>query len=175
VSRGGLSSVPRASVHLSSSARRDDPTRATAPRWPPTAVPGPRLSPGGPRSGRHEDRRAPAAVAFQSIERPLPLTVVARLAGSIASAGGLAASFQWDLPTGQMVVVAFAIVLLAGWGLRFYWAGSRGVANSLYFTAREHGETGRRARLGMLRAQGSQEYMAVQWVSLGHTMGRSVH
>lgn len=60
----------------------------------------------------------PAAVAFQFTDQPAPLTVIAWLAGLIASAGGLAASFQWDLPTGPMVVVAFGALLLVVWGTR---------------------------------------------------------
>ena len=57
----------------------------------------------------------PAAVAFQFTNKPARLTVIAWLAGLIASAVGLAASFRWDLPTGPMVVVGFAAVLLAAW------------------------------------------------------------
>lgn len=60
----------------------------------------------------------PAAVAFQFTDKPAPLTLIAWLAGLVASAGGLAVSFQWDLPTGPMIVVAFAVVLLGAWAGR---------------------------------------------------------
>ena len=60
----------------------------------------------------------PAAVAFQFTDKPGPLTLIAWLAGLVASAAGLAASFQWDLPTGPMVVVAFGALLLVVWGVR---------------------------------------------------------
>lgn len=57
----------------------------------------------------------PAAVAFLFTDKATRLTMVAWAAGLIASAGGLVVSFQWDLPTGPMVVVAFGAVLLAAW------------------------------------------------------------
>jgi zinc/manganese transport system permease protein len=60
----------------------------------------------------------PAAVAFQFTNKPGPLTVIAWIAGLTASAAGLAASFRWDLPTGPMVVVGFAAVLLSAWIVR---------------------------------------------------------
>ena len=70
----------------------------------------------------------PAAVAFQFTNKPARLTIIAWLAGLVASAAGLAASFQWDLPTGPMVVVGFAAVLLAAWGVRMVmgWMGMVG-------------------------------------------------
>lgn len=60
----------------------------------------------------------PAAVAFLFTEDPLRLTVIAWGVGLLASLSGLVASFQFDLPTGPMIVVAFGGVLLGAYGVK---------------------------------------------------------
>ncbi|HXI20082.1 MAG TPA: metal ABC transporter permease, partial [Gemmatimonadales bacterium] len=60
----------------------------------------------------------PAAIAFQFADRWRPLTLLAWIAGIIASAGGLAVSFRYDLPTGPVVVCVFGLLLLAAFGLK---------------------------------------------------------
>jgi len=67
----------------------------------------------------------PAVVAFFFAEQPLALTILAWTAGLVASVLGLLVSFQFDLPTGPVIVVAFGVVLLAAWGLRRLRPGSR--------------------------------------------------
>jgi zinc/manganese transport system permease protein len=54
----------------------------------------------------------PAAIAFQFTERLGVLAVLAWLAGAAASAGGLWASFRFDLPTGPVIVCVFGLALL---------------------------------------------------------------
>ena len=53
----------------------------------------------------------PAAIAFQFAERWGPLTALAWLAGTVASAVGLALSFRYDLPTGPAIVCVFGLLL----------------------------------------------------------------
>lgn len=60
----------------------------------------------------------PAAIAFQFTRRQGMLAVISWLAGILASAGGLWVSFRYDLPTGPLVVCAFAVLLLAAYLLR---------------------------------------------------------
>jgi zinc/manganese transport system permease protein len=54
----------------------------------------------------------PAAVAFQFTTRQRGLALVSWGAGVLASAGGLALSFRYDLPTGPVIVCAFGALLL---------------------------------------------------------------
>lgn len=54
----------------------------------------------------------PAAVAFLFTRRVQLLIAVSWLAAAVASALGLALSFQYDLPTGPVIVCAFGAVLL---------------------------------------------------------------
>lgn len=60
----------------------------------------------------------PAAIAFQFTRRRGPLTVIAWFAGVLASAGGIGVSFQYDLPTGPVVVCVFGVLLLLAYMLR---------------------------------------------------------
>jgi zinc/manganese transport system permease protein len=60
----------------------------------------------------------PAAVAFQFTRRQGKLALISWLAGALASAGGLWISFEYDLPTGPIVVCMFGIVLLGAYLLR---------------------------------------------------------
>jgi zinc/manganese transport system permease protein len=54
----------------------------------------------------------PAAVAFQFTTQQRGLALLSWGAGVLASAGGLALSFQYDLPTGPVIVCAFGVLLL---------------------------------------------------------------
>ena len=60
----------------------------------------------------------PAAAAFQFTDHPARLTMIAWLVGLIASAAGIAASFNWDLPTGPVVVASFGLTLVLAWILK---------------------------------------------------------
>jgi zinc/manganese transport system permease protein len=60
----------------------------------------------------------PAAVAFQFTEKHSLLAVISWTAGAVASALGLLVSFEYDLPTGPVVVCMFGLVLLASYVLR---------------------------------------------------------
>jgi len=60
----------------------------------------------------------PAVIAFLFTDDPKKLSVYSWLAGLAASAGGLAASFQFDLPTGPLIVAAFGALLVATWAWR---------------------------------------------------------
>ncbi len=57
----------------------------------------------------------PAVTAFLFTRRPGPLTVISWSTGIAASAGGLALSYTFDLPTGPLIVCTFGAVLLAAW------------------------------------------------------------
>jgi len=54
----------------------------------------------------------PAVSAFLFTRRPGLLAVLSWATGAIASAGGLAISYRYDLPTGPMVVCTFGLVLI---------------------------------------------------------------
>ena len=54
----------------------------------------------------------PAAAARRFAATPEQMAVLAALTGALAVAGGLAASFQWDTPTGPSIVLA-AVILFA--------------------------------------------------------------
>ena len=60
----------------------------------------------------------PAVIAFLFTDDPKKLTVVSWLAGVVGSVGGLAVSFQFDLPTGPVIVAAFGALLVATWAWR---------------------------------------------------------
>jgi zinc/manganese transport system permease protein len=60
----------------------------------------------------------PAAVAFQFTRRYGPLAIGSWLAGAAASASGLLVSFQYDLPTGPIVVCMFGLLLLVAVAVR---------------------------------------------------------
>jgi zinc/manganese transport system permease protein len=55
----------------------------------------------------------PAAIAFLFTRNVRPLIAVSWLSAAVASAAGLVVSFQFDLPTGPVIVCAFGTVLLA--------------------------------------------------------------
>lgn len=55
----------------------------------------------------------PAAIAHQFAAGWRPLTLAAWAAGLLASMGGLALSFRYDLPTGPVIVCVFGVLLLA--------------------------------------------------------------
>lgn len=54
----------------------------------------------------------PAAIAFTFTQALRRLTLIAWGAGLLASASGIAISFRYDLPTGPLVVVMFAVLLV---------------------------------------------------------------
>jgi zinc/manganese transport system permease protein len=60
----------------------------------------------------------PAAVAFQFTRTHGMLAVISWTAGAVASALGLLVSFEYDLPTGPVIVCMFGLVLLASYLLR---------------------------------------------------------
>jgi zinc/manganese transport system permease protein len=60
----------------------------------------------------------PAAVAFQFSTNQKTLAALSWLAGILASATGLALSFQYDLPTGPVIVCAFGVTLVLAFLLR---------------------------------------------------------
>ncbi len=60
----------------------------------------------------------PAVIAFLFTSRPGPMLALALTSGTVATILGLFASFRWDLPTGPVVVCAFAVVLVAAFILR---------------------------------------------------------
>jgi zinc/manganese transport system permease protein len=60
----------------------------------------------------------PAAVAFQFTRRRGLLAIISWIAGVSASGLGIAVSFQYDLPTGPVVVCVFGVLLLLTFLLR---------------------------------------------------------
>jgi ABC-type Mn2+/Zn2+ transport system permease subunit len=60
----------------------------------------------------------PAAIAFQFTRRLNRLAVISWFAGVLASAGGIAISFHYDLPTGPVVVCVFGLLLFLAFVLR---------------------------------------------------------
>ncbi len=60
----------------------------------------------------------PAAIAFQFSRRQGVLAAISWATGLVASAGGLALSFKYDLPTGPLVVCMFGLLLLVAFGVR---------------------------------------------------------
>jgi len=60
----------------------------------------------------------PAIVAFLFATRPGPLLTIAWVTGVLATFLGLFTSYLADLPTGPVVVVAFAVVLIAAFGVK---------------------------------------------------------
>jgi zinc/manganese transport system permease protein len=70
----------------------------------------------------------PAVIAFLFTSRPSTLIAIAWGSGVLATFLGLLVSYWGDLPTGPVVVCAFAAVLLAAFGLRRVMAvGGRAV------------------------------------------------
>ena len=67
----------------------------------------------------------PAVVAFLFTKRPGYLLAIAWTSGTIATILGLVVSFQADLPTGPVVVVSFALVLIAAFIVRALMRGRR--------------------------------------------------
>ncbi len=61
----------------------------------------------------------PAVIAFLFAERPGPLTAIAWSTGTGATVLGLVVSYQTDLPTGPVVVVAFGFVLAVAFLVRW--------------------------------------------------------
>jgi zinc/manganese transport system permease protein len=60
----------------------------------------------------------PAVIAFLFTERPRPLLAVAWSVGTLATLLGLVVSYLADLPTGPLVVCAFATVLIVAFVVR---------------------------------------------------------
>lgn len=60
----------------------------------------------------------PAVIAFLFTRDPVRLTLYAWLAGLVASVAGLGVSFQFDLPTGPIIVCAFGALLVAAWAAK---------------------------------------------------------
>ncbi len=67
----------------------------------------------------------PAVIAFLFTKRPGYLLAIAWTSGTIATILGLFVSFQADLPTGPVVVVSFALVLIAAFVVRASMRGRR--------------------------------------------------
>ena len=65
----------------------------------------------------------PAAIAFQFTRRHGALAAISWVAGALASALGLLVSFEYDLPTGPVVVCMFGLLLLATYLMRRAWEG----------------------------------------------------
>lgn len=61
----------------------------------------------------------PAAIGTLFHARILPRLLIGWLAGTLASAVGLGASFAWDLPTGAAMVMAFGLALVVAGLARF--------------------------------------------------------
>ncbi|MEN8145153.1 MAG: iron chelate uptake ABC transporter family permease subunit [Gemmatimonadota bacterium] len=72
----------------------------------------------------------PAVIAFLFTRDPTRLTLYAWLAGLIASVAGLAVSFQFDLPTGPIIVCAFGALLVVAWAAKKVVPGPRETAES---------------------------------------------
>ena len=68
----------------------------------------------------------PAVIAFLFTRKPSSLLAVAWSTGTAATVLGLAVSYRTDLPTGPVVVCAFAAVLAAAFGLRRVRGGAGG-------------------------------------------------
>ena len=60
----------------------------------------------------------PAVIAFLFTESPRKLLAIAWGSGTVAIVLGLVVSFKSDLPTGPVIVCAFAFVLLVAFGVR---------------------------------------------------------
>jgi zinc/manganese transport system permease protein len=60
----------------------------------------------------------PAAIAFQFARRHGALAAISWVAGALASALGLLVSFEYDLPTGPVVVCMFGLLLLVSYLVR---------------------------------------------------------
>lgn len=60
----------------------------------------------------------PAVIAFLFTTRPAPLLLIAWSTGTAATVIGLVASYVTDLPTGPIVVCAFALALALAFGVR---------------------------------------------------------
>lgn len=60
----------------------------------------------------------PAVIAFLFTTRPVPLLAITWSTGTAAAVAGLYVSYQSDLPTGPVVVCAFAAALLVAYGVR---------------------------------------------------------
>ena len=67
----------------------------------------------------------PAVIAFLFTYRPGPLLAIAWAVGSASVVLGLVASFETDLPTGPMVVCAFAFALIVAFVVRRLVGGRR--------------------------------------------------
>ncbi len=72
----------------------------------------------------------PAATARRFARTPEQMAVLAAIVGAVAVAGGLAASFRWDTPSGPSIVLAAgALFLLAGVGAAVRRAAAEGDGN----------------------------------------------
>ncbi len=73
----------------------------------------------------------PAVIAFLFTAQPGRLLAIAWISGTVATLLGLYVSYRSDLPTGPVVVCAFAVTLVAAFGLRLAanrWAPARAAA-----------------------------------------------
>jgi zinc/manganese transport system permease protein len=68
----------------------------------------------------------PAVIAFLFTSRTGPLLGIAWASGTAATVLGLVVSFSYDLPTGPVVVCAFALTVLLAFVVRRTWGGPRG-------------------------------------------------
>jgi ABC-type Mn2+/Zn2+ transport system permease subunit len=79
----------------------------------------------------------PSVIAFLFTSSPATLLAIAWGSGTVATLLGLVVSYQWDLPTGPVVVCAFALVLIAAFVVRSARSSSK-VRRS---TSNIHGST----------------------------------
>jgi ABC-type Mn2+/Zn2+ transport system permease subunit len=66
----------------------------------------------------------PAAIAFLFTRNMRRLTTFAWTSGAVASALGLWLSFEWDLPTGPLIVCAYGALLALAATLRRMGVGA---------------------------------------------------
>jgi len=72
----------------------------------------------------------PAVIAFLFTDRPRHLLAIAWTAGTLATVAGLLVSYAADLPTGPLVVCAFAVALLLAFAIRPLLGRQNGTARS---------------------------------------------
>ncbi|MEZ4587733.1 MAG: iron chelate uptake ABC transporter family permease subunit [Gemmatimonadales bacterium] len=70
----------------------------------------------------------PAVIAFLFTDKPRLLLVIAWTAGTLATVLGLLVSYAADLPTGPLVVCAFAAALLVAFAIRALLGKRNGIA-----------------------------------------------
>ncbi|MCK5489679.1 MAG: metal ABC transporter permease [Gemmatimonadetes bacterium] len=72
----------------------------------------------------------PAVVAFQFTRSTGGLIAISWAVAALASMTGLGLSFQFDLPTGPLMVCVFGVLLLVAWAVRMVVPATFGVTDS---------------------------------------------